>query len=80
MVIAENNKGIENLKELVSLAYIEGQDNVKADKDRKKREIDSYPVVTIEQIKNHIEGIRVYLGDREDACVDMEHKCVGTAM
>lgn len=68
LVMAENDEGFKNIKELISLAYLKGQDNVKTtDKQREKREITSFPIITMKTLKENINGVRVYLGDKNDA-------------
>jgi DNA polymerase III alpha subunit len=67
LVIARNDIGFKNIKELISLAYLEGQENVKTNKERTKREVDSFPIITMETLKKYSDGIRVYLGDKKDA-------------
>lgn len=66
VISAMNDKGLQNLKDLISLSFLEGQKDLKIDTTG-KREVDSYPYVTIEQLQKYSEGICFYLGDRRDA-------------
>lgn len=69
LVVSRNDEGFNNLKNLITLANIEGQKNVKVKetKEAVKREVDSFQVVTMEQLKKHKEGLMFYIGDKNDA-------------
>lgn len=69
LVTARNEEGFQNLKELITLANLEGQKNVEITKtkDAVRREVDSFQVVTMKQLQNNKEGLFFYLGDRNDA-------------
>lgn len=66
IVSAMNDIGLQNLKDLISLAYLKGQEDVKTDTNG-KRDVDSYPYVSIEYLQQYSEGLCFYLGDRRDA-------------
>ncbi len=66
VVSAMNDKGLQNLKDLISLAFLNGQQDVKTDTNG-KRDVDSYPYISIDTLKKYSEGICFYLGDRRDA-------------
>jgi DNA-directed DNA polymerase III PolC len=69
LVMAKNEEGYQNIKELISLAYLEGQGKVKVEvtQDKVKRNIDSHASVTIEHLKQHLSGVNIYLGDSKDS-------------
>jgi len=67
LVIAQNKKGYSNIKELVSEAFLEGQGKIELNKTKTKRRIDSFPLVTMEQLRTYKEGLKICLGDAEDA-------------
>lgn len=69
LVISRNDEGFNNLKNLITLANLEGQKNVKVKetKEAVKREVDSFQVVTMEQLKKHKAGLMFYIGDKNDA-------------
>jgi DNA-directed DNA polymerase III PolC len=69
LVTSRNDAGLQNIKELITLANIEGQKNVEVTKtaDSVKRKIDSFQVVNMAQLKKHKEGLIFYIGDKNDA-------------
>lgn len=69
LVVSRNDDGFNNLKNLITLANLEGQKNVKVKetKEAVKREVDSFQVVTMEQLKKHKDGLMFYIGDKNDA-------------
>ena len=69
LVVSRNDEGFNNLKNLITLANLEGQKNVKVKetKEAVKREVDSFQVVTMEQLKKHKAGLMFYIGDKNDA-------------
>tara|TARA_Y100000034_G_scaffold137043_1_gene219546 strand:+ start:16252 stop:20967 length:4716 start_codon:yes stop_codon:yes gene_type:complete len=69
LVVSRNDDGFNNLKNLITLANLEGQKNVKVKetKDAVKREVDSFQVVTMDQLKKHKDGLMFYIGDKNDA-------------
>lgn len=66
VVSVMNDKGLQNLKDLISLSFLEGQEDLDIDSNG-KRAVDSYPYVSIDNIKKYSEGLVFFLGDRRDA-------------
>tara|TARA_B100000700_G_scaffold267699_1_gene307837 strand:+ start:109456 stop:114567 length:5112 start_codon:yes stop_codon:yes gene_type:complete len=60
-LIAINNKGLQNLKDLISYSYINGQKKIKTEKsqDKIKRAATSYPLLDVNVLKEKSDGILV---------------------